>query len=81
MSSQWEDVMPAAKAYYTYDTNKPSYKQGTPFNKDKASGNDKNKFTGKPKKIQSINTVKQIENNNKYSHTVSEAVDADPKNV
>ena len=58
-----------------------SYTHLTPFNKDKASGNDKNKFTGKPKKIQSMNTVKQIENNNTYSHTISEAVNADPKNV
>ena len=79
MLTQWEDVMPSAKVQYTYDTHKPSYKPDTAFNKDKTSGNDKNKFTGKPKKIQSINKVKHIGNNNKYSPTLSEAGDADQK--
>ena len=81
MLTQWEDVMPSAKVQYTSDTPKPSYKSDTAFNKDKTSGGDKNKFTEKPKRIQSINEVKNIEHNNKYSPTVSEAVDADQKNV
>lgn len=79
MLAQWE-VKPSAKSQYT-PTTKPSYEPNTAFNKDKPSGIDKQEFTEKPKKIQSVNEIENKQLGNKYSSTVSEVVDADKKNV